>query len=119
MRAKIRQVIIDNVPEVNGRVFPMTLPQDTKLDSVVYRIIGDVGITGLSCNTPLTSRYAVQIDVLTQHYGDGVALAGKIKTALYDNFLTFNSNNYESYENITLKYRQTIDIALEEKYATI
>jgi len=115
MREAIYRVLNDGLPDLNGKIYPLTVPQDTKADAVIYKVIGTVDTTGITCNTPVTTRFGVQIDVLTSDYGEGTDIADSIRTLLREEFITSNNFNFESYENITKKYRQVIDIHLELK----
>ncbi len=113
MRKELRKALADGVVEVGNRVYPLTLPQDTKHNCLVYRFIGGHETTGITCTEPINERFMVQIDCLAHTYEQSVDLMKEVKRVLRANFLCFNFYNYEDYLNITLKYRQIIDVQLE------
>ena len=115
MRKELYKALKDGIPEVQGRVYPLIMPQDTKKNSIVYRVIGTADTTGVTCNIPVNTRWAVQIDVFAHTYQESVDIAAKVADVLRANFLAFNIMAYDDYANITVKYRQIIDCQLELK----
>ena len=115
MRKELYAALLAGVPEVQWRIYPLILPQDTKKNSIVYHVLGTMDTTGITCTTPINTRYAVQIDVLTTTYEESVVIMEKVKTVLRKSFLAFNITSFEDYANITVKYRQIIDLQLELK----
>jgi len=113
MRKELHKALADGVADVGGRVYPLTLPQDTKHNCLVYRFIGNLETTGITCIEPINTRFAVQIDCLAHTYGESVDLMEEVRRVLRANFLCFHFMNFEDYLNITLKYRQIIDVQLE------
>ena len=113
MRKELHKALSDGVPSVGKRVYPLTMPQDTKHKCLVYRVIGSQETTGITCVDPINTRYGIQIDCLAPTYAESVELMEKVKSILRANFLTFNFISFEDYLNITLKYRQVIDVQLE------
>lgn len=112
LRQDLKAVMTAGVPLVEGRVFPLTMPQDTKKNSIVYAIVGDLENTGL-CGVKVTSMVAVQVDVFAQTYGESVNIMNEAVAALHGSFNVANLSTYEMYEDITLKYRQIIDFQLK------
>jgi len=115
IRIELHKALVNGVPEVGGRVYPLLMPQDTKENSIVYRIIGTNDITGVTCVNPVDTRCMVQIDVFAKTYAQSVEIMQKVKDVLRASFITFGINSYEDYANITVKYRQIIDVMLSEK----
>jgi len=113
MRKELHKALSDGVLDVGGRVYPLTMPQDTKHNCLVYRVIGGYETTGITCTEPINTRLAVQIDCLAHSYGQSVDLMNEVKRVLRANFLCFHFMNFEDYLNITLKYRQIVDVQLE------
>ena len=115
MRKELHKALVDNIPEVGGRVYPIIMPQDTQHKCIVYRVIGNHDTTGITCTTPISTRYAVQIDVFAKTYSESVDLMQQVADVLRANFLIFNLSSYEDFANITVKYRQIIDFQIEDK----
>ncbi len=115
MREELYTALSVGVPSVEGRVFPLTMPQDTNKSCVVYKILSNYDTTGISCTQPINTRFFVQVDVLAKTYAESASLMEEVKQVLRDNFLAFGITSYEDYLNITLKYRQIIDCQLELK----
>ncbi len=121
MRQSLYKALADGVLDVGGRVYALTTPQDTNHKCLVYKFIGYQEMTGITCIEPINTRFMVQIDCLAPTYGESVDLAEEVRRVLRANFLCFNFYGYEDYLNITLKYRQIVDVQLELKpiYASI
>ena len=115
IRKEIHKQLTTHIPELEGRVFPLLMPQDTKKTSVVYRIIGSQDTTGLSCTTPIDTISGVQLDIFAHTYEESVDMLNKVLAVLRSEFIASNVNTYEDYANITLKYRQIIDLGLKVK----
>jgi len=115
IRKEIHKQLTAHIPELEGRVFPLIMPQDTKKTSVVYRIIGSQDTTGLSCTTPIDTISGVQLDIFAHTYEESVDMLNKVLSVLRTEFISSNVNTYEDYANITLKYRQIIDLGLKVK----
>jgi len=115
MRKELHKALVDGVIVVKGRVYPLMMPQDTEKDSITYRVMGTADTTGISCPMPIKTRFGVQIDIFAKTYGDSVAILEKVKEVLRTNFYVYQLSSFEDYQNITLKYRQIIDVGLESK----
>ena len=115
IRKEIHKQLTTHIPELEGRVFPLIMPHDTKKTSVVYRIIGSQDTTGLSCTTPIDTISGVQLDIFAHTYEESVDMLNKVLAVLRAEFIASNVNTYEDYVNITLKYRQIIDLGLKVK----
>jgi len=115
IRKEIHKQLTTHIPELQGRVFPLIMPQDTKKTSVVYRIIGSADMTSISCVMPVDTLSGVQIDVFAHTYEESVVMMKKVIAVLRSQFVASNMNTYEDYANITLKYRQIIDVGLKVK----
>ncbi len=115
IREELHKALVDNVPQVGGRVYPLTLPQDTNHAALVYRFIGNHDTTGITCTIPINTRYGVQVDCFSANYGESAEIMELVKQVLRDTFLAFNIMSFEDYLNITLKYRQIIDAQLEQR----
>ena len=109
---ELKIILTDGVPSIEGRVYPLTIPQDTKHDCLVYTIFGDVENSGY-CGTKVSSSYSVQIDALSLTYGGSLDLKEQAISALRSSDLKVsNVRSYSTYENYTLKYRQIIDFRI-------
>ena len=115
IRQQIHAKLTAGIPELHGRVFPLTMPQDMKKTSVVYRIIGSIDTTGLTCTTPIDVWSAVQLDIFAPTYAESVDMLHKVLAIVRGEFVSNAVNTYEDYANITLKYRQIIDVGLKVK----
>jgi len=115
IRKNLHSVLSNGIPSINGRVYPIIMPQDTRNNCIVYQVLGNSDITGLTCTTPVLSRYMLQIDIFAATYAESVALVEEVSVLLRDKFLIFNLSSFEDYANITLKYRQILSLSIEEK----
>jgi len=108
IRAEINKVLHAGLPDLNGRVYPIILPQDTTENAVVYRVINESENTCVEGNA-YSTRCTIQIDVLCHTLSQSVDVMHKVKTLIKNNFNVNGLNTYETYEDHTLKYRQIID----------
>ena len=115
MRKELHKILSAEIIEVGGRVYPLIQPQDTKHKCIVYHIIGTADTTGITCANPIDTAYGVQIDIFAPTYAESVDLLEHVSQVLRDNFITAQLMSYESYENITVKYRQAIVVDLKLK----
>ena len=115
MRKELHKILSDNIVDVDKRVYPLIMPQDTKHACIVYRVLGTDDTTGITCTTPIDTDYGVQIDIFAPTYAESVAILGAVTKVLRDNFISANLMTYETYENITVKYRQVINVQLKVK----
>ena len=115
MRKEIHKILSDNVPEVGGRVYPLIMPQDTKHNCIVYRVIGTADAMSISCPDPLYTKHMVQLDLFAHTYAQSVELLDKVASVLRHKFHASNLMTYEDYANITVKYRQIINVELQLK----
>jgi hypothetical protein len=115
MRKELHAALVAGVPEVQSRVYPLIMPQDTNKNSIVYRVIAVANTTGITCTTPISSRFGFQIDIFAHTYAQSVEIVNKVQEVLRNEFLVFNPFVYEDYANITVKYKQILDVQLEER----
>ena len=115
MRKELHKALSDNIPSINKRVFPLKMPQDMKKNSIVYKVVANLDTTGITCTNPINTRYSVQLDIYAKTYEESVTLLKEASQTLRDNFLIFNLTSFESWENITLRYRQIVDFQIELK----
>lgn len=112
MRKELHKVLSDNVKSVNKRVYPLIMPQDMKENSIVYTVMSTIDQVGVNCPTPYDTDYMVQLDLFAKTYAQSVDLLNKVKEVLRANFVVNDLTSFELYENITVKYRQVIDVRL-------
>ena len=108
LHAVLSSKVVDNV-------YPLLMPQDMKRDAIVYSFIGNRDTTGVTCVDPVDTKYMVQIDVFASTYANSVSLMELVKNAVRNNFVVSGMTSFETYENITLKYRQIINLSLGVK----
>ncbi len=118
MRKEIFKSLSTGVSEVSGRVYPLIMPQDTKRNSIVYRVIGTVDTKSITCIFPVDTAYIVQIDVFAHTYDQSVQIASKVEEVLRNDFVVLDIMNYEDYMEATFKYRQIINVQLCKKKQT-
>ena len=112
VRQALHKALVDGIPEVDKRVYPIIMPQDTKKNSIVYTFIGKNDMTGV-CGVPAVTDNMVQIDVFAHTYAQSVELKTKVEKILRDTFTVSGLSNYEMYEDITVKYRQILDFQIK------
>lgn len=116
MRKELHKKLSEGVLSVNKRVYPLIMPQDTRANSIVYRVVGTVDTSSISCPMPLATLYMVQIDVFAHTYAQSVAIMGEVLNVLRLEFIAYNVITYEDYVDHTLKYRQVITAEVTAKY---
>lgn len=112
LRVDIKNALKAGVPSVQGRVYPLIMPQDTKKAAIVYAVVNDYGNTGL-CGVVATSDITIQVDVYGKTYAESITAMDEAVAALRAGFNVANLSTYEMYEDITLKYRQIISFTLK------
>ena len=111
---KIYEALNTEVTLVNGRVYPLTMPQDTQRDAVVYQVLSGLDIDGV-CGEAYANAIQVQIDVYAKSYKSSLAIKDQIRTAMKNNFNVQNFLYVNIYEPITLKYRQACSMSILDK----
>lgn len=112
VREDLYKALRDGVMGVNGRVYPLTMPQDTHKPSLVYTFLGNYDNTGI-CGESTMQDFLVQIDVFATTYKESSDIRGVVESVLRDNFNISQMSGYEMYENITLKYRQVLSFQMK------
>ena len=111
---KIYTALSDEVTLVNGRVYPLTMPQDTQRDAVVYQVLSGFDIDCVVGDT-YANEVQVQVDVYAKAYGDSLKIKDQVRSAMKNNFTVRNFLYVNIYEPITLKYRQACSMSVLEK----
>ena len=108
----LKSILTNGISYIEGRVYPLTMPQDTKHDCLVYTIFGDDENSGY-CGIKVSSDYTIQIDVFSLTYGGSIELKSDVISTLRASDLKIsNVRSYSTYENYTLKYRQIISFRI-------
>ena len=111
---KLRLVLVPALPDLDGRIYPLTMPQDTHHKCLVYKIFGDNENSGF-CGLKISSSYSIQIEALAKTYKESRELKDKTIAALRNSDIKIsNVSIYETYEDFTLKYRQIIDFRVSD-----
>lgn len=111
---KIYAALDSDVTLVGGRVYPLTMPQDTKRDSVVYRVLSGLDMDGV-CGDTYANDIQVQVDVFAKTYKSSLAIKDQVRSAMKDAFIVRTFLYVNIYEPITLKYRQACSISILDK----
>ena len=111
---KIYSALNTGVTLVEGRVYPLEMPQDTKRDSVVYRVMSGIDMDGV-CGDTYANEIQAQVDVYAKSYKSSLAIKDQVRTSIKDNFNVQSFLYVNIYEPITLKYRQACSIVILDK----
>lgn len=103
--------LADGVPLVNRRVYPLTMPQDTQRDCVVYTVLNGFDMDCVVGDTYATD-IRVQVDVFAKKYLDSLAIKDQVRTAMKDAFVVSGFIYVNIYEPLTLKYRQACSMSI-------
>ena len=102
----------DNVPSLNGRIYPKLMPQDCIKPVAVYGVVSDGDIETLGCVVGSSVRF--QIDIYAQSYADVKAIKQEVKTALYSfAYKPQDMLSQDSYEYETKLHREMIDFKVK------
>lgn len=107
--------LVANVPLVDGRVYPLIMPQDCEKPALVYTVINDGDNKGLEgCVSSYDTRF--QVDVYTTSYMEAKDIKNEVKSALYS-FSSYPEglNSRDGFEYGTELFRQIIDFTLRNK----
>ena len=113
IREELYKALNDGLPQLDTRIFPLHMPQDTAQNSLVYVVYGDRENAGY-CGVKVASDLSIQIDCYAKTYAEAASLKDNTISVLRGAFNVANLNTYEMYEDITLKYRQSIDFRLND-----
>jgi hypothetical protein len=108
MRKELHR-ILDTIPSVQHRVYPLIMPQDTKKASIVYRMIGTANLRSISCSDPLDATHYFMLEIFAPSYGEAVDIAEAAEAVLRKELLTFDLYRYDDYADHTLRYKQVIE----------
>jgi len=102
-----------NVSLVNGRVYPLIMPQDCIKPAITYMLVNENDKQSIN-NGAYGVKYRFQIDIYDVSYASIKEIKDQVKEALYD-FVYFphDLNVIERYEKDTKLYRQTIDFNIK------
>jgi len=111
MTIQLHSALDSGVTEVDGRVYPLIMPQDTRENSLTYRVLASSEKVCLQGNVYGNSNH-FQIDVWAKTYSECVEISDKVRTVLHDNFNISGLFITDIYEDYTLKYRRVVDFRI-------
>jgi len=104
-----------NVSSVNGRVYPLLMPQDCPKPALVYTVVNDADNRGVEgCVSSYSTRF--QVDVYATSYLEVKTIKDEVKNALYV-FSHYPEilNSRDGFEEDQELFRQIIDFTLRSK----
>ena len=111
IEADLKTVLDAGFPELNGRVYPMVMPQDTEENSLTYRFLSQSEDTCMEGDV-YDKRRHVQIDVWAKTYLEAVNMSETLSTVLHADFKISGLFVVDIYEDYTLRYRRVVDFRL-------
>jgi len=102
-----------NVTQVDGRVYPLIMPQDSEKPSIVYTIVADSDKSSIN-NGAYGFDMRVQIDVYAPSYILAKEIRDSVKSAMYT-FVHYphGFSARDGYESDTKLFRQLIEFYLK------
>ena len=101
-----------NVASVNGRVYPLVMPQDCKKPALVYTVVNDGDEQSLS-GCVVSSQTRFQVDVYAEAYLESVTVKNEVKEALYlFGHYPVDLNTRDAFEHEEELFRQIVDFKL-------
>ena len=98
-------------PELEGRIYPLVMPQDTSKNSLTYRFLSQSEDTCMEGGV-YDKRRHVQIDVWAETYLESINMAEKVATTLHTDFNISGLFTVDIYEDYTLRYRRVVDFRI-------
>ena len=111
IEADLKASLDAGLPDINGRVYPLVMPQDTAKNSVTYRILSSSEDTCMAGGV-YGHRVHAQVDVWANSYLECVAMANLVSTALHADFTVSGLFTVDIYEDYTLRYRRVVDFRI-------
>ena len=101
------------VPLVDNRVYPLTMPQDTKRDCLTFQVVSNMEDLCVEGNVYANSIH-IQIDVWSKSYMDSIKIRDEVLAAMHGEFVLNGVFYMDLYEPHTLKYRQLCDMIISK-----
>jgi len=107
----------ESIDQVEGRVYPLRMPQNCVKPALVYQVISDVDHAPMSgwCEVQgaTSSKKRMQVSVFAEHYSEQKSIEQSVKTALK----TFGNKvkeirNYDLFEDETELYHGVIEFKI-------
>lgn len=111
METLLYTALSDGIPELDNRVYPLVLPQDTVSNSLTYRMLSQSEETCMGADIYGIRRHA-QIDIWANSYPECVALSEKVSDVLHSNFDISGLFTVDIYEDYTLQFRRVVDFRI-------
>lgn len=67
---------------IDGRVFPILIPQDKDLPSLAYMKVANYDMETIDCSDSSSTRSRLQIDVIAVKYSEAKAVAKQVRLAM-------------------------------------
>jgi len=107
----VHEALTAEVHIVNGRVYPIIMPQDTKKVSVVYSVITNFDRDCMLGDT-FRNEVHLQVDVFAPTFKESLAARDQVKYAMKKAFKVYDFFTTSLFEPITTKYRQVCDMRI-------
>ena len=115
MEQSLYSLLSNSVLSVEGRVYPLIMPQNCPKPALVYHVINKRDESSMSgwCEEDESTKYRVQLDVYSEHYAEQKAIAKEVKTALKSfEFGVKEITSRDLFEADTELYRELIEFKI-------
>ncbi len=116
MEQSLYSLLSSTVLSVDGRVYPLIMPQNCPKPALVYHVINkrdESSMSGWCDQEDSSTKYRVQIDVYSEHYSKQKAIAQEVKTALKSfKFGVKEITSRDLFEADTELYRELIEFKI-------
>jgi len=108
--------IISTASALEGRFYPLKMPQDPQIPGAVYTVVNERDKQCSTTHQPYASTLRFQIDIYAQTYSELKQITDQVKSALYSfEAIPSNINTQDLYEPESELYRQIIDFKITKR----
>ncbi len=104
---KIYKALSEGVTSVEGRVFPLFVPQGELFPAIVYTVIADNERKGLSCSTHQDCR--LQLDIYDKSFEDVKKIEEVVK-GIMDSFYLTEYSSQSGFDQESNLFRVILDM---------
>lgn len=116
MEQSLFSLLSNSVLSVEGRVYPLVMPQNCPKPALVYHVVNnrcESNMSGWCEQDDSSTKYRVQVDVYSKHYAEQKAIANEVKTALKSfAFAVKEITSRDLFEADTELYRELIEFKI-------
>jgi len=105
--------IADNTPLLQGRIYPLIIPQNTQMPAAVYTVINNRDDQCTTTGQAYKSVQRFQIDIYANTYKEVQQITTAVKSALYSfPNVPFEISNRDGFETDSELFRQIIEFKI-------